>query len=129
MIQKKQSRKTKKNFSKPYSLQELLLNTKKGVEKLITADQSGDGEICNVNDFINYILQKEDYEGLYWSKKVMNTISNLYIGNWFHVQELCQKSKVFGRGSKKENYKVIIPEAIPLTGLLKFWIVLRTGER
>ncbi|NJL96677.1 hypothetical protein HC864_02565 [Candidatus Gracilibacteria bacterium] len=116
---KEQSQQNKENFSKPYSLQELLLNTKKGVEKLITADQSGDGEICNVNDFINYILQKEDYEGLYWSKKVMNTISNLYIGNWFHVQELCQKSKVFGRGSKKENYKVIIPEAIPLTGLFE----------
>src|SRR3989338_5141355 len=78
---KKQAEENKEKHKKPYSVEQILERAKIAGKKYFQGE-SDDGMINTVSEFKEYILGKEDYEGMYWSKAAMNTISNKYFANY-----------------------------------------------
>ena len=98
---------------KAISLQEVLdLYKTAGQQFFIQSNSDG---ITTVPSLNTYIKEKEDYTGLYWSKKTINTISNMYFANWHQLKESLKESKVF----KKDKEEIKIPEVVGLQTLFE----------
>lgn len=77
---------------------------------------SDDGFINTVPEFINYLSELDDFEGVYWSKMAVNTISNKYFANWHDLKDKLKKTKVFPKDKNSED-GVKIPDAVELSAL------------
>ena len=67
----------------------------------------------NVNDFIDYVLNHQTYENIFWSDKAINTISNKYFANWSILKEKLKTAKIF----KKDGEEIKVPQAVMLKEL------------
>ncbi len=113
---KKQTEENKENYRKPYSVEQILEQAKAAGEKYFQG-KSDDGIINTTTEFKEYILGKESYEGVYWSRAAMNTISDKYFANYHDLKDRLQEAKVFQKAKKEIGEDIKIPEAIELTGL------------
>ena len=113
---KAQAQENKEKYKKPYSVEQVLEQAKRAGEKYFQG-KSDDGVINTVPEFLKYILEKENYEGVYWSKAAINTISNKYFANYYDLKDRLKEEKVFQKPSKGSEEDVKIPEAIELSGL------------
>ena len=106
-----------KNPDKQYfSVEEILeIATLAGRECL--EKSSVNGQIETIPDFIQYIKDKESFEGVYWSKAALNTISNKYFADWFTLKEKLKEAKVFKKAPKGSKEDVITPPVIELSEL------------
>lgn len=80
-----------------------------------------DAILNNENGFRNLILKLDNFQGVYWSDKALNTISSKYFKNWDSLKEILKTEKIF----KKEKDEIKIPQTIELADL---FAVLDTNE-
>lgn len=111
-----QAEKNKEKRKKPYSVEQILEQAKSAGEKYFQG-KSDDGIVNTVPEFLEYILGKENYDGVYWSKAAMNTISNKYFANYHDLKDRLKETKVFQKAVKGSDEDIKIPEAIELSGL------------
>lgn len=78
-----------------------------------------DSETATVQKFIDDLLARENYSGIYWSKTAMNTISNRYFANWHDIKDRLKVAKVFKKADKDSGEEVSTPLAIELSELFK----------
>lgn len=69
----------------------------------------------NTEKLIGEILELDNFEGVYFSDKALNTISSKYFANWGSLKEILKDAKVF----KKEKDEIKIPQTIELIDLFK----------
>jgi len=70
-----------------------------------------------VATFVDYILNLDNFENIYWSDKATNTISSKYFANWNFLKEELLKEKVFNKDKNTGEPKS--PQAIHLSELFK----------
>ena len=73
----------------------------------------GDIFFRNTKKLTDAISSLENYSGVYWSDKALNTISAKYFKNWDNLKELLKVAKVF----KKDKDEIKIPQVIELSDL------------
>lgn len=78
---------------------------------------SDDGIINTIPELLNYLKNRENYLGVYWSKVAINTISNKYFANWHELKDKLKAEKIFSKPSKGSEEDVKIPLAVELEGL------------
>ncbi len=77
-------------------------------------ERSEDGIIRSISDLGRYLRERESFEGIYWSKVALNTISSRYLANWHELQDRLVSEKVFKKAEKGSDERAKIPEAIEL---------------
>jgi len=79
-----------------------------------------DGKIIDkvdtVSEFCEYVRSHEDYVGVFWSDKALNTISGKYFSNWYVLKKALKEGGVF-LGKKKDDEDIKIPQAVELREL------------
>ena len=95
------------------SVEEILHLAKQVGEKFFRYGND-DGVVNTVPKFLKYIKNKENYNGVYWSKAALNTISNKYFANYYDLKDRMKKANVFQKVTKSSEEDVKIPEAIEL---------------
>lgn len=113
---RKEDAKEHKNIKSPVSLEEVLEIVDLFAKKLFIEKDEEIG-VKSVPAFEKYLLSRENYEGVYWSKVAINTISNRYFANWHDLQDKLIDKKVFEKSKKGEEDKINIPDAIELSRL------------
>lgn len=81
--------------------------------------KNDNGIIDTVPEFIDFILNRQDYSGIYWSKAALNTISNRYFSNWHDLKDKLKQEKIFEKIKIDGHEDIKIPEAIELEGLFR----------
>ncbi|MCF7917609.1 type V CRISPR-associated protein Cas12a/Cpf1 [Candidatus Gracilibacteria bacterium] len=112
-LEAEEARKEGKNA---FSVEEVLNLAEKSGEKYFQSENN-DSIINTVTEFLKYISEKKDYDGVYWSKAAMNTISNKYFANYHTLKDRLKEAKIFQKPSKGSEEDTKIPEAIELSGL------------
>lgn len=112
-----EKRRASKDNEKAFSVEEIILLAIKSGEALF-ARESGDGSIQSVKDFVKNIRERESYEGIYWSKAAINTISARYFSDWQDLKNRLKAAGVFQKAAKGSEDDTRIPEAVELKGLL-----------
>lgn len=107
----------KKDADKKYFSVEEMIIIAKSAGEMYLKDVSENGQIQTVPDFINYLKGKENFEGVYWSKTALNTISNRYFADWSTLKEKLKAAKVFKKADKGSEEDVKIPPVIELDEL------------
>lgn len=77
------------------------------------------GVVDTVPKFLEFIKNRENYFGIYWSKAAINTISNKYFANWHDLKDKLKEAQVFKKADKGSEEDVKIPEAVELEGLFE----------
>lgn len=113
-----QAQENKEKYNKPYSVEQILEQAKIAGEKYFQ-EKSDDEAINTIPEFLNYILEKEtdSYDGVYWSKAALNTISNNYFANYHDLKDRLKEAKVLQNAAKGSEEDVEIPEVIELERL------------
>jgi CRISPR-associated protein Cpf1 len=88
----------------------------------------------NIYEFIKWLKGRDNWDGIYWSKKAVNIISNIYLANWYDVQNKIQeylqskdknvkgikeKLKSVAAYSKKRDEQFSLNDAVELSGLFE----------
>lgn len=96
-------------------------------ENLMMAVEKGRNFFKKAKDFTSLILGLDNYNGVYWSNKALNTISSKYFINWDSLKEILGREKILNKnnGEDKVYEKYKIPQAIELSG---FFDVLDKSE-
>ncbi len=113
---KAQAQENKEKYNKPYSVEQIIEQAKIAGKKYFQR-KSDDGVINAIPEFLEYINAKENYEGVYWSKAALNTISNKYFANYHDLKDRLKAAKVFQKATKGSEENIKIPEVIELEGL------------
>lgn len=100
-----------------FSVEEILHFAKQAGDKYFR--NSNNEIISAVPGLLDYIYNRETYEGIYWSKAALNSISNKYFASYHTLKDRLKETKVFQKASKGSEDDVKIPEAIELQGLFK----------
>jgi CRISPR-associated protein Cpf1 len=110
------------------NLEETLLKIN-NIGKKYFGEKSKSNEIKNIPDFVEWLKLQKDWEGIYWSKKAVDFVSNKYLANWYEIQERLQ-IKLQDK-DKKDDYKAVatynkrreeqlkLNEAVELSGLFE----------
>lgn len=125
---KDEAEKIRKKGKESHSVQEVLVSAKKAGEKYFRR-KSEDGMIDTVPEFLEYIKNREDYRGIYWSKAAINTISNKYFANWHDLKDKLKEEKVFEKIKKESEEDVKIPDAIELESLFQVLNKIQNWEK
>lgn len=104
---------------------EEVLNLAHEAGKKYFKEKSDDGIINTVPEFLEYIRNRENYFGVYWSKAAINTISGKYFENWHALKDRLKDAKIFKKADKNSEEEIKIPQAIELEG---FFTVLNETE-
>jgi len=101
-----------------FSVEEVLLLAKHAGEKYFRG-RSEDDQLTTVADLIAYLKGKENFEGVYWSKAGLNSISNRYFAEWETLAKCLKDAKVFKKAPKGDEEEIKISEAIELQGFFE----------
>lgn len=115
---KTEAEKIRKEGKEAFSVEEVLALAKKAGEKYFQG-RSNDGVMNTIPEFLDYILTRANYSGIYWSKMALNTISNKYFANWHELKDKMKWAKVFDKAKKGSDDDVKVPDAIELEGFFK----------
>jgi len=113
----------KKDFIKTIKdnaeLKQILEKACEAGKKYFIRGKSEDGGVSNIFDFTDYIQSHENYKGVYWSDKAINTISGKYFANWDTLKNKLGDAKVFNKntGEDKADVKYKVPQAVMLSEL------------
>lgn len=124
---KQQQLDSKDNSLTPLSVEgtlEIIANTGK---KYFSKDTQTDKNHKDIYDFIDFLKQNTDWNGMYWSKAAVDIISNKYLINWHDVKEQIAKAidekggkqKFISVASydKKREEELKMNDAVELSGL------------
>lgn len=93
-----------------------LLDLARRTGDVFFSSRGGDDIDC-IPKFVDYVVQRKEYEGFYLSKIALNTISSKYFANWDDLVNLLLAGGVFKKGGKSDEEDVKIPEIIHLLDL------------
>lgn len=80
-------------------------------------DKNIEHAIQTVFDFAKMIKNHPTFEGVYWSKAAINTISGIYLKNWYSIMERLADEKIFSRSDKRGGKRPVIPAFVELSEL------------
>ena len=113
---KNEAEEERKKNKEAFSVEEILQKSADAGKKYLVG--KSDGAIMNtLPEIIEYLSNRTDYLGIYWSKQAINTISSKYLANWFDLQEKLKKAKVFQKINTENGESIKIPDAIELADL------------
>jgi len=123
----KQAKENKEKYQKPYSVEQVLEQARKAGKKFFNQETKNNyDEIDTVFDFTKWLKNNQEWEGVYWSKAAVNTISNKYFANWHEIKDKLKNDKTVVSYNKKREEQIKINDAVELAGL---FMVLDEGER
>lgn len=115
----------KNNNNSLVSLEEILWFINDAGNKVFKERKDEIG-IKSVPAFLKYIKSRGNYNGVYWSKAALNTVSNKYFANWYYLTDKLKEAGVFKATKKGSEDSVKIPDAIELEG---FFNVINKEEK
>lgn len=115
---KKEDRKEKSDI---LSVEKVLELASQAGKKYFTRE-SNNIIVKNIPEFVDWLKENHnDWSGIYWSSKAINTISNKYFANWYSVIELIQNNyKEYDNVAtynKQREQQVKLRDAVELEGL------------
>lgn len=122
---KVEAEKARKDGKDAFSMEEILEYVSKAGEKYLK--RKSNKEIINsVPEILDYLQNRKDFFGIYWSKTAINTISNKYFANWHELKDKFKTAKIFEKAGKGSEDDVKIPDVVELEGL--FHVLNETGN-
>lgn len=115
---REEAEKARRENKEAFSVEELLLLAQKAGETYFQGT-SNDGLINTIPELLDYLRQRENYLGIYWSKTAINTISNKYFASWHELKDLLKKEKVFLKSDSDSGEDVKVPDAVELEGFFR----------
>lgn len=103
-----------KIIESPEDLLATLTDTQRAAEKYLSLS----AEASPLKALIATLRERSDYQGIYWSKQAITTLSSRYFANWYALQETFVTEKVFKKDTKSED-PIKIPDAIELSSLFE----------
>ncbi len=104
----------KNNEPEALSVEEIISQVSQAGARFFQSNESE--EIDTVPDLLNYLENRNDYLGIYWSRAAVNTISSMYFANWHELSDRLKTGRIF---SKNKEGGVIIPDAVELAGIFE----------
>lgn len=98
---------------------EEVLNLASEAGKKYFKEKNDDDIINTVPEFLEYLKNRENYLGVYWSKAAINTISGKYFANWHALKDRLKEEKIFKKADKNSEEEIKTPEAVELEGLFE----------
>ena len=86
--------------------------------KKYLSGESEDEVIRSLHDLARHLREKESFEGVYWTKAAVNTISGRYLANWHELQDKLVESKAFKKPERGSDERARIPDAVELQAIL-----------
>lgn len=99
------------------SVEHILNLAKKAGELYFKQSDSTNEGIKTVPDFLDWLKKQKDWNGIYWSKSAINSISNIYFPNWESIKQAMKGDKTLVSYDKKREEQIKIHEAVELSGL------------
>jgi CRISPR-associated protein Cpf1 len=111
----------KDSSNKYYSAEEVLnLAATAGKRYFQRNAEEKEGDLVDtLPEFIAYVLGRKDYNGFYWSKIAINTISNKYFTDWKTLSQKLKAAKIFKGANKDGEEDVRVPDAVELQPLFE----------
>lgn len=78
---------------------------------------SNNERIITIPALLHYIETKESYDGIYWSRSAVNTISSKYLTSWNTILDKLKNINEVASFNKKREEQIRINEAVELTKL------------
>jgi hypothetical protein len=119
---KEESNKAREEGKEAFSVEEILDLVEKAGEQFYKHNTQNENTVLKL---LEYIETKESFEGMYWSKQAINTISHKYFANYHDIKDKLKNNKIFEKTKKGSEEDVKIPDAVELSGLFS---VLDTEE-
>lgn len=98
------------------SLESLFRNAANAGKEYFSGE-SKDDIIRSISDLARYLRGRESFDGIYWSKAAINTISGRYLANWHELQDRLVASKIFRKPSKESDERASIPDVVGLQSI------------
>ncbi len=124
---KQQQIDAKEDTSKVLSVEETLEMIADAGNKYFVENKQTDKNHKDIYDFINFLKENEEWDGIYWSKAAVDIISNKYLINWHDIKERIEKvinekggkQKLLSVANydKKREEQLKINDAVELSGL------------
>lgn len=121
---KAQARENKEKYNRPCSVEQILEQANVA-GKTYFRNKNDDEVINTVPELLDYIITKDTYEGVYWSKAAINTISNRYFANWHFIKDRLKDKEELASFDKKREEQIKINDAVELE---PFFAVLNTTD-
>lgn len=99
-------------------VKELLNKTAKAGKEIFTSSDDS-AEIKTIPDFITFLKECHNWDGIYMSKSAITKISNLYFANWHSIKDKLKESKADAciTYDKKREDPIKLRDAVELSGL------------
>ena len=75
--------------------------------------------VINIYNLIEWLKNREDWDGVYWSKAAVNIVSNKYLANWYDIKNRLKNYKECASFNKKREEQIKINDAVELSGLFE----------
>lgn len=111
-----QSEKLHKENKESHSVEEIIGLASEAGKKYFCGLGS-DSIINTVPELINYLKNREDYRGIYWTKSAINSISNKYFANWQSLLEVIKSNKLIASYNNKREEQIKVNDAVELNEL------------
>ncbi|MCL1969147.1 MAG: hypothetical protein FWF65_06275, partial [Bacteroidetes bacterium] len=85
-------------------------------KKYFEKDDSSQG-IRTIPDFMDWLRNCEDWNGIYWSKVAVTKISNTYFANWHDLKDKLKGNKACVSFDKNREEQIKLNDAVELSGL------------
>lgn len=126
---KQQQIDAKEDSSIPLSVEGTLETIAKAGKKYFAENKQSDKNHKDIYEFMHFLKENDDWEGIYWPKAAVDIISNKYLKNWHEIKGYIQKileSKdntqkelivSVATFDKKREEQLKINDAVELSGL------------
>lgn len=109
----------KNHVSDAISVEHILKLANTAGEQYFKHRDSTDDIARTVPDFLDWLKDRTDWSGIYWSKSAINSISNVYFPNWESIKQAMKGDKTLVSYDKKREEQIKIHEAVELSGLFE----------
>lgn len=117
----------KEKTNEIFSVEKTLKSARELGEKYFQEqDNKEDNEIKTIFDFTDWLRNQGEWQGIYWTKQAVNTISNKYFENWHEIKDKLKENKACVSFDKKREEQIKINDAVELAGLFE---ILNQADR
>ncbi len=121
----------KEKIAEPFSVEEVLELAKKAGEKYFKQGNE-EGVVKTIEDFLADIEKRENYDGIYWSKKAINSLSSHYFASWQSIVQFIEQNakdyKTVASFEQKREERVKINDAVEISKLFEIFEKVVIGE-
>lgn len=115
---KEEQQKSNEESETPLNLEEMLQLISDAGKKYFDKSNNAN-QVKTIYDFIDYLKQTEDWDGIYWSKSAVDKISDQYFANWHDIKDRLKANKACVSYDKNREDPIRVNDAVELSGLFE----------